>query len=105
MGIPWAAELLPAKDRGEPYSLSSTSLFHDRLCAAHLPRFATVPCPDGARAHPADVRRQEHDVRGGPAPWPLPYRRRDVPWTYVHKGGGRADAQRAKQELLVLCGV
>merc|ERR1711964_106887 len=28
-----------------------------------------------------------------------------VPWSHVLEGGGRADAERAEQELLLLCGV
>merc|ERR1711988_322080 len=38
-------------------------LLHDRLRAAHVAWLAAVPRPHGARAHPADVRRQEHDGR------------------------------------------
>ena len=43
------------------------SLLHERLRAADVARFAAVPRVDGAGAHAADVRREEHDVRRGPA--------------------------------------
>merc|ERR1712203_1129112 len=56
---------------------------------------------DGAGAHATDVRRQEHDVRRRPAPRTLPDCRRAVPRPHVHEGGGRADAERPEQELLV----
>merc|ERR1711907_928229 len=55
-----------------------------------------------SRAHPADVRRQEHDVCRRPASRPLPHLLRPLPWPHVHQGGRRADAQRPEQELLVL---
>merc|ERR1712196_577518 len=51
-----------------------------------------------ARAHPADVRCQEHDVRRRPSPRPLPHLLRPLPWPHVHQGGRRADAQRPEQE-------
>merc|ERR1712224_1110847 len=68
-------------------------------------RLAAVPRVDCAGAHAADVRREEHDVRRGPAPRALPHRHGPLPRPDVHKGGGRADAERAEQELLVLRGV
>merc|ERR1711865_953441 len=54
------------------------------------------------RAHPADVRRQEHDGRLRPTSRPVPHRRRHLPWPHVDEGGRRADAQRPEQEQLVL---
>merc|ERR1712159_91538 len=65
-------------------------------------RLAAVPRPHGARAHPADVRRQEHDGRRRPAPRPLPHGVRPLPRPHVDQGGRRADAQRPEQELVVL---
>merc|ERR1712146_518824 len=46
---------------------------------------------------------QEHDGRRRPSSRPLPHRVRPLPWPHVDQGGGRADAQRAKQELVLLC--
>ena len=53
----------------------------------------------------ADVGCQEHDVRRGSAPRPLPHRLGAVPRAHVHQGGGRAALERAKQKLGVLRGV
>ena len=58
--------------------------------------------PDRPRAHPADVRRQEHDGRLRPTSRTLPHCGRHVQGKDVHEGGGRADAQRPEQELLLL---
>merc|ERR1711966_248527 len=46
-----------------------------------------VPRPHCAGVDAADVRRQEHDVRGGPAPRPLPDRRGALPRPHVDEGG------------------
>ena len=59
------------------------TLLHDRLRSAYVSRVAAVPRIDRPRADTADVRRQEHDVCGGPAPRPLldlclPLPRQDV---------------------------
>merc|ERR1712060_361091 len=100
-----AAELRPSQDRSEPHSLSSSALLHDRLCAADISRFATIPCSHGSRANAANVRREEHDVRSGPASWTLPHSCSAVPWPYVDERGRRADAERAEQEQLLFRGV
>merc|ERR1711908_162083 len=80
-------------------------LLHDWLLAAHVPWLAAVPRSHGAGADAADVRRQEHDVRRGPAPRPLLDGGGAVPRPHVDEGGRRADAQRAEQELVVFRGV
>merc|ERR1711988_1883563 len=67
-----------------------------------LARLAAVPCSHRAGAHPAAVRREEHDVRRGPAPRPLPHVLVPLPRPHVDQGGRRADAQRDEQELVVL---
>merc|ERR1712210_99210 len=61
--------------------------FHDRFRTAHVTWFSAVPCPDGARTYPADVRRKEYDVRRGPAAWTLPHRCMPIPRPNVHEGG------------------
>ena len=43
------------------------SFLHERLRAADVARLAAVPRVDGAGAHAADVRCQEHDVCRGSA--------------------------------------
>merc|ERR1712224_521358 len=60
---------------------------HERLRAADVARLAAVPGVDGAGAHAADVRREEYDVRGGPASRPLPHGVRALPWPHVDEGG------------------
>merc|ERR1712216_602442 len=100
--LPGSAQLRPPQARRELDPLPPSPLLPHRLRPAHLAWLAAVPCPDGPRAHPADVRRQEHDgCRRSPSR-SLPHRLRHVPWPHVHQGGRRADAQRAEQEQLVL---
>ena len=41
----------------------ASALLHERLRAAHVARLPAVPRVDGAGAHAADVRCEEHDVR------------------------------------------
>merc|ERR1719261_2084488 len=82
--------------------IPSPPLLLHRLHPTHLPWFPAVPCSYRARADPADVRCQEHDVCCRSSSWSLPHMLCPLPWPYVHQGGRRADAQRPKQELLVL---
>merc|ERR1711964_508518 len=103
--VPRAAELRFAEDRGEHDPVPAPTLLHDRVRAAHLARLPAVPGADSAGADAADVRRQEHDVRRRSPARALPDGHVPVPWSYVLEGGGRADAERAEQELLLLCGV
>ena len=65
----------------------ASALLPERLRAAHVARLPAVPRVDGAGAHAADVRREEHDVRRGPAPRPLPHGVRALPWPHVDEGG------------------
>ena len=39
------------------------SFLHERFVPTHVPRRSEAPRFDRPRTHPADVRRQEHDVR------------------------------------------
>ena len=64
-----------------------------------------IQVSDGARADPADVRRQEHDGGLRPQARQVSDRGRGLQGQDVHEGGGRADAQCAEQELLLLRGV
>merc|ERR1719486_1134408 len=100
--LPGPAQLRPAQAGRQHDPLPPPPLLHDRLRAADVARLAAVPRPDGARADPADVRRQEHDGCVGPAPRPLPHGVRALPRPHVDQGGRRADAQRPEQELVVL---
>merc|ERR1711957_505388 len=60
---------------------------------------SAVPCPDCARAHTANVRCEEHDVRSRSSPRTVLDVCRFVPRPHVHEGGRRADAQCPEQEL------
>ena len=82
----------------------ASALFHEWLRSAHVARLPAVPRVDGAGAHAADVRREEHDVRRGPAPRPLPHGVRALPWPHVDEGGQRWTAisiPRAEQRTSV----
>uniref|UniRef100_A0A804LBY6 Tubulin/FtsZ GTPase domain-containing protein n=1 Tax=Zea mays TaxID=4577 RepID=A0A804LBY6_MAIZE len=103
--LPGAAQLGPPQAGRQPDPVPAPALLHGGVRAAHLQGLPAVPRPDGAGAYPADVGRQEHDVRRGPAPRPVPDGVRHVPRQDEHQGGGRADAERAEQELLLLRGV
>merc|ERR1711970_1635037 len=70
--LPGSAQLRHPQARGERDPVPAVALLHERLRAADVARLAAVPRVDGAGAHAADVRREEHDVRRGPAPRPLP---------------------------------
>merc|ERR1712118_85589 len=103
--IPRSVELRPPENCREPHPVPAVALLHGWFRSPHVPWIPAVSRSDGPGAHAADVRCQEHDVRSRPAPRPIPYRCCDVPRTDVHQGGGRTDAQRAEQELLVLRGM
>ncbi|CAA6669939.1 unnamed protein product [Spirodela intermedia] len=61
----------PPVSLGDLNHLISATMSGITCCLRFL---GTVPLAHGAGAHPADVGRQEHDVRGGPAPRALPHR-------------------------------
>jgi hypothetical protein len=103
--VPGPAELGPPQAGGEPDPVPAAALLHGGVRAADVARVAAVPRADGAGADAADVGRQEHDVRGGPAARAVSDGVRHVPGQDEHQGGGRADDQRAEQELLLLRGV
>ena len=100
-----AAELGSAEAGGELDSVSAAALLHGGVRAADVAGVAAVQVADGAGADAADVGREEHDVRGGPAARAVPDGVGDVPGEDVDEGGGRADDQRAEQELVVLRGM
>ncbi|CAM9806125.1 unnamed protein product, partial [Lampetra planeri] len=100
--LPGTAQRRPAQARRQHGALPSPALLHAGLRAAHQPWLAAVPRAHRARAHPADVRRQEHDGGVRPAARPLPHGGRHLPRANVHEGGGRADAERAEQEQQLL---
>uniref|UniRef100_A0A8C9NPI7 Tubulin beta chain n=1 Tax=Serinus canaria TaxID=9135 RepID=A0A8C9NPI7_SERCA len=103
--LPRPAQRRPAQAGRQHGALPAAALLHARLRAADLAGQPAVPRPHCARAHPAGLRRQEHDGRLRPAARPLPDGGRRLPWAHVHEGGGRADAERAEQEQLLLRGV
>merc|ERR1711865_1053806 len=80
----------------QPPSRSSGSVYLSSSLVCSVARHSFT----GARADPADVRRQEHDVRRRPTSRPLPHMLCPVPWPHVNQGG-----QRAEQELQLLCRV
>ncbi len=105
------AELGPAQAGGQPDPVPAPALLHGRLRAADQPRQPAVPRDVGAGADAADVGRQEHDVRGRPAPRALPDRLGALPRPHVHQGGApRAPrpcdapaAGSAAAQVLALC--
>merc|ERR550514_1147096 len=103
--LPWAAELRYAEDRREHDPVPAPALLHDRFLTADFPRLPAVPRAHRAGADSADVRRQEHDVRGGSTARAVLDGHLPVPWPHVLEGGGRADAERAEQELFLLRGM
>merc|ERR1712107_232171 len=101
--VPRPAERRPEEAGGEHGPLPPPPLLHARLRPVDRTGQPAVPRPHCARAHPADVRRQEHDGRLRPQARPLPHSGCCVPWSDVDEGGGRTDAQYAEQELCILC--
>merc|ERR1712209_358524 len=101
--VPRPAERRPEEAGGEHGPLPPPPLLHARLRPVDRTGQPAVPRPHGARAHPADVRRQEHDGRLRPQARPLPHSGCCVPWSDVDEGGGRTDAQYSEQELCILC--
>merc|ERR1711966_469572 len=76
------------------------------MCAAdpRHGRYLTAACLFRGRMS-TDVRREEHDVRRRPTPWPILDCCLPFPRTHVNQGSRRADVERAEQELVVLRGV
>ncbi len=103
--IPRSAELRSSKACCESDSFPTAALFHGGVCTADIEGFTAVQIIDSSRAYPANVGCKEHDVRGGPEARQIPDSICDVSRENEHEGGGRADDQRAKQELFVLRGV
>merc|ERR1712048_685412 len=103
--LPGPAELRSPQDCSELDPIPASALLHDRLCSIDFARLAAVPRTHRPRAYAADVRCQEHDVRGGPPSWSVPHGSSALPGPYVYKGGGRADVECAEQKLVLLRGV
>merc|ERR1712129_115907 len=91
-----SAQLGPTQARREFGAVSAIALFYVRLCAVDFAWLSAIPRADGARAHSANVRREEYDVRVGSAPRPLSDSVCDVPRSDEHEGGRRADAECAE---------
>merc|ERR1712232_606675 len=90
------------ENRCEPDPISSLAFFHDRLCSIDITWFAAVPCVDSTRAHPADVRRKEHDVCCRSSTWTLLDSSCSLSGPYVDERGGRANVECAEQEFVLL---
>mmetsp|Transcript_41418 Transcript_41418/g.86944 ORF Transcript_41418/g.86944 Transcript_41418/m.86944 type:complete len:381 (-) Transcript_41418:499-1641(-) len=101
--LPRTAELRPPQALREHGPLPPPPLLPRGIRPPHLPALARLPRPQRPGAHPAGVRRQEHDVRRRPAPRTLPDVRHDVPRFHVQQGGGRRDAQNGLQKFRILC--
>ena len=100
--VPRTTQLRPKKTRREPYPIPSSPLLHGRFRSPHLPRLPAVHLPHSPRAHPTNVGRQEHDVRGWSSPRTLPNSLSHVQRKDEHKGSRRADLERPEQELILL---
>jgi len=74
-------------------------LLHDWFRSLDIAWISAVPRLDCARAHTANVRCEEHDVRSRSSPRTVLDVCRFVPRPHVHEGGRRADAQCPEQEL------
>merc|ERR1712060_95488 len=85
--FPRSAQLRPPQARCQPRAIPPSPFLHDGIRPSHLPWFPAIPCPHRPRAHPADVRCQEHGVRFRPPSRSLPHRLRCLPWPHVHQGG------------------
>jgi len=105
LAVPRPAELWPPEACSQLDTLPSPPFLHGWLCTTDIKGIPAVPCPHRPRADPADVGCQEHDVRSWPTTWALPDSINHVLWEDEHQGGGRADAECAEQELVLLRGV
>uniref|UniRef100_A0A3B3WL07 Uncharacterized protein n=1 Tax=Poecilia mexicana TaxID=48701 RepID=A0A3B3WL07_9TELE len=103
--VPRAAQRRPAEAGRQHGSLPQAALLHAGLRPADGAGQPAVPGPLRPGAHPADVRRPQHDGGLRPAPRPLPHRCGGLPRADVHEGGGRPDAERPEQEQQLLRGV
>jgi hypothetical protein len=89
--------------RSQYGALPVSALLHDGLRSAHRVRLGTVPrrlCP---RAHRADVQREKHDGRVRPAAQALLTVAAVFRGKIAMKEVEEQDAERAEQELGVLC--
>merc|ERR1712022_28651 len=71
--FPRSAQLRPPQAWRQPHPIPPPPLLLHRLHPPYLPRLPAVPCTHRARADPADVRCQEHDVRCRSPSRPLPH--------------------------------
>merc|ERR1719421_235529 len=86
--LPGPAQLRSPQAWHEHGPVPAVAFLHERLCAAHVARLPAVPRVDRAGADPADVRREEHDVRGRPATRALLDGGGSFPRPHVVEGGG-----------------
>merc|ERR1712166_1574763 len=64
--IPRSIELRSQKARCQPYPIPKTPFLHDRFRSTYLQRFPTIQSPYRPRAHPTNVRCQEHMCASDP---------------------------------------
>lgn len=76
--VPRTAERRPPQAGRQHGPVPPAPLLHAGIRPAHGPRQPVVPSHERARAHPANVRRQEHDGRLRPPARTLPNRRRHI---------------------------
>lgn len=76
--VPRSAERRPPQAGGQHGAVPAAPLLHAGIRATHGPRQSVVPSHERARAHSANVRRQEHDGRLRPTTRPVPHRRRHI---------------------------
>lgn len=76
--VPGSAECRPPQAGRQHGPVPQAPFLHARVRAADGPRQPIVPGHERARAHPTNVRRQEHDGRLRPEARPLPHRGRHI---------------------------
>merc|ERR1712167_307894 len=72
------AQLRLEKARCQPDPIPTSPFLHDWFLPTHLQRIPAIQSPHRPRAHPADVRCQEHDVRFRPKTRKIPHCLRHV---------------------------
>ena len=103
--IPRSIELRPEEIGSESDPISPSSLLHGWICSSDLPWLSAVHLPHRPRADPANVGRQEHDVRRRPPPRPLPDSLCNVQRKNEHQRSRRTDDQCTEQKLIILRGM
>ena len=90
--------------RSQRGALPASKFLHSKLCSSHCPRFSEVPNPEDARIDAPNVECQEYSgcLRSALKLLPNLPGGFSFPWSFVHEGGWRTDAQHPEQELALL---